>query len=78
MGAGSSPQGACLHPYCLGQEGPINRVAISSHTEYSIPLSPLVKQHRIMVEFERRLSAIEELEDTVEAYLNRPDGKQFW
>jgi type I restriction enzyme, S subunit len=36
-----------------------------------IPLAPLIEQHRIVAEFERQLSVIEELEIPVESNLKR-------
>lgn len=60
----------------------IDRVAVGSGVKHlrvgdverlPIPLPPLVEQHRIVAEVERRLSVIEELEAAVEANLTRAD-----
>ncbi len=39
-----------------------------------IPLPPLVEQHRIVAEIERRLSVVQELEQTIEANLKRAES----
>ena len=49
------------------------RLSLADIREYRIPLPPLVEQHRIVTETQRRLSVVQQAEATVEASLKRAE-----
>jgi len=51
----------------------IQHMFTSQLADFMLPLPPLAEQHRIVAEVERRLSVVQEVEETVEANLKRAE-----